>query len=78
MRKIWERILAAASVLASKRVIVIDARLDKKTNYMAVGFWTTVESQDDQIVYLESMAKALRYEQLEAEGKVRKFNAQNN
>jgi len=77
MRKIWERILAVYCVLFSKRVILIDAKVDKKRNQMAVGFWTTVQSHDDQIVYLEEMVKCLKYDRQEAQ-KVRKFNPQSN
>jgi hypothetical protein len=78
MRKIYERILAARCVLFSKRVIVIDAALDKKRNQMAVGFWTTIKDKDDQIVYLDQMTKTLQYERQEEVQKGRKFKAQNN
>lgn len=77
MRKIWQRILAVYCVLFTKRVIVIDAKLDKKRNQMAVGFWSTVQSHDDQIVYLEEMVKCLKYDRQEAQ-KVRNFNPQSN
>lgn len=77
MRKILQRILAAYCVLFTKRVIVIDAQLDKKRNQMAVGFWTTVQSPDDQLLYLEEMVKQVKYDSQQRQ-KVRKFNPQSN
>lgn len=78
MRKIYERLLAARCVLFSKRVIVIDAALDKKRNQVAVGFWTTIKDKDDQIVYMDQMTKTLQYERQEEVQKGRNFQAANN
>lgn len=78
MRKIWERILAAATVLFGKRIIIIDAKLEKKRNRMAVRLRTTIKSKDDQIVYLDQMTKTLQYERQEELQKDRTFQAANN
>jgi hypothetical protein len=78
MRKIYERILAARCVLFSKRVIVIDAALDKKRQQMAVGYWTTITDKDDQIVYMDQMTRTLKYERQEELQKDLNFNPQSN
>lgn len=78
MRKIWERILTAARVLFAKNIIVIDVATQVKHNRLAVTLWTTIDSEDSQIEYLDAMAKELKYEQQQRREKVRKFMAVNN
>lgn len=78
MRQIWQRILAALTVLFCKRVIVIDAVLQKEKNRVKVAFWTTIENKDDQITYLDQMHKNLLYERQEELEKRRNFIEQNN
>lgn len=78
MRKIWERLLTVNRVLFGKNIMVVEVNHEKKKNRLAVTLWSTIDSVDSQIEYLDAMAKELKYErQLELE-KVRNFQAVNN
>lgn len=78
MRKFWGRLLTAARIMTAKNVIVIDVASQVKENRLAVTLWTTIDSEESQIEYLDAMAKELKYERQQHLEKVRKFMAVNN
>lgn len=74
----FTRLICAARVLTGKRIIVIDAVLEKEKDRMAVHYYTTIPSEQHQITYLRETAKSVEYDLQQAEEKKRMFIAQNN
>jgi hypothetical protein len=68
MRKIYERLVSAWRVIFSKSVIIIEVH-QQEENRLAVTIWTTIDDTADQIQYLDTVSKELKYEQQQRQQK---------